>query len=293
MKNLKLSRPIPDKKIYNFIKDSISGESLYSDLREDYCNSYSSWIQSTKVNNLEGLDSFKSIQYSYGTTESFDTFNLNNIKKRMRCFKGDFIYHTLSWKRNFDWLYMEDDDIRENDAVIVSVPFSDFGDIHPQTNDVLDRCDELGVPVFIDCAYMIVARNIDFNFNRECIQNVGFSMSKGFYGSELMQLGLRYSKEYIDDTLEIKNSASSRNPIGMSVGLKIINNYEVDHTIDIYRHKQKQICNELNIVPSKCVTFGMADKNHPDFGSFDRGTDARRVCVSSLMGDMKDLIYKG
>jgi hypothetical protein len=293
VKNLKLSRPIPEKKIYNFIKDSINGDNLYNDLREDYCNNYSSWIQSTKVNNLEGLDSFKSIQYSYGTTESFDTFNLNNIKKRLRCFRGEYLYHILSRKRNFDWLYMEDDDIRENDAVIISAPFSDFGDIHPQTNDVLDRCDELGVPVFIDCAYMIIARDIEFDFNRKCIQGISFSMSKGFYGSELMQLGLRYSKEYIDDTLEIKNSSFSRNPVGMSVGLKIINTYDVDYTSDIYRHKQKQICNELNIVPSKCVTFGMADKNHPDFGRFDRGTDARRVCVSSLMGDMKDLIYKG
>ena len=203
MKNLKLSRPIPDKKIYNFIKDSISGESLYSDLREDYCNSYSSWIQSTKVNNLEGLDSFKSIQYSYGTTESFDTFNLNNIKKRMRCFKGDFIYHTLSWKRNFDWLYMEDDDIRENDAVIVSVPFSDFGDIHPQTNDVLDRCDELGVPVFIDCAYFSVCRNLNFDLDRPCIRGVSFSMSKAFYGTERLRIGLRCKKISNDDPVDV------------------------------------------------------------------------------------------
>ena len=292
MKNLKSSRPIPERNIYNFIKENINGNNLYNDLREEYCNSYSDWIQSTKINNLKGLGSFKSIQYSYGTTESFDVFNLNNINKRVRCFRGDYIYHMLSWRKDFDWLYIEDDDIRENDAVIMSVPFSDYGDIHPQTDYVLDKCDKLGAPVFIDSAYMIISRDIDFNFDRECIQNVGFSMSKGFYGAELMQLGLRYSKEYIDDTLEIKNSSSSRNPVGMSVGLKIINKYEVDRLTNIYKQRQKQICEELNIVPTKCVVFGMADKNHSDFGNFNRGTDARRVCISSLMGDMEDLILR-
>ena len=63
MKNLKSSRPIPERNIYNFIKENINGNNLYNDLREEYCNSYSDWIQSTKINNLKGLGSFKSIQY--------------------------------------------------------------------------------------------------------------------------------------------------------------------------------------------------------------------------------------
>lgn len=294
MDNLKRSRPVPDKKIYNFIKNSIDGESLYEydDLHSDFCKGYSNWIQSTKLNTLKGLDLFESLQYSYGTTESFDSFTLIHNKKRMRCFKGDYIYHRLSWDKKFNWCYLEDDRIQTEDAVIMSLPFSDSGDIHPRTNEILDDCDKWEVPVFIDCAYMIIARDIKFDFNRECIQGVSFSMSKGFYGAERLRIGLRYSKKYVDDNLEVKNSMGMRNPLGMSVGLKIMDSYKVDYSSNTYIYKQKEFCNQLDIIPSKCVVFGLADKSHPEFGSFDRGTDFRRVCLSSLMGDMEDLRFK-
>ena len=49
---------------------------------------------------------------------------------------------------------------------------------------------------------------------------------------------------------------------------------------------------ELNIEPSKCAIFGLADQTHTEFGEFDRGTEWRRVCVSSLLGDMKDIHSK-
>ena len=52
------------------------------------------------------------------------------------------------------------------------------------------------------------------------------------------------------------------------------------------------ICKELNIEPSKCAIFGLADQTHTEFGEFDRGTEWRRVCVSSLLGDMKDIHSK-
>ena len=71
----------------------------------------------------------------------------------MRCFKGEFIYHEVTWRNNYPgWAYIEDDDISKNDAVIVSLPFSDYGAEHPDMQSMLDKCDELNVPVFIDCA---------------------------------------------------------------------------------------------------------------------------------------------
>ena len=51
------------------------------------------------------------------------------------------------------------------------------------------------------------------------------------------------------------------------------------------REKQLEICKELNIEPSDSVLFGLADKNHPEFGDYDRGTEWRRVCISKLLGD--------
>ena len=292
MFNLRNSRPIPNRDVYEFVTTEVKSANLY-DLNKipEFCENYSNWIQSTKLNNLIGLDNFNSKQYVHGTSQSFDFFYLSHPRKRMRCFKGDFAYHRLSWRDNFDWLYLEDDIIREGDAVIMSVPFSDSGDIHPQTDFILNICDELDVPVFLDCAYMIIARDIDFDFNRECIQGVSFSMSKGFYGAEKLRIGLRLTRKYEDDPVEVFNSMQMLNTVGVHVGQKIIDNYSVDYNTETYRDKQEELCNQLKIGYSKCVLFGITDKNHPQFKDFDRGTDYRRVCLSSLMGDMEDLHY--
>jgi len=292
MFNLRNSRPIPNRSVYDFIVSEIKNTNLY-DLNKipEFCENYLNWIQSTKLNNLIGLDNFNSKQYVHGTSQSFDFFYLSHTRKRMRCFKGDFAYHRLSWRDNFDWLYLEDDIIREGDAVIMSVPFSDLGDIHPQTDFILNICDKLDVPVFLDCAYMIIARDIDFDFNRECIQGVSFSMSKGFYGAEKLRIGLRLTRDYQDDPVEVFNSMQMLNTVGVHVGQKIIDNYSVDYNTETYRDKQEELCNQLKIGYSKCVLFGITDKNHPQFKDFDRGTDYRRVCLSSLMGDMEDLHY--
>ena len=291
--NLINSRPVPDKDIYEFICNEIGNTNLYNlDKIPIFCENYLKWIQSTKLNNLQGLNNFNSKQYVHGTTQSFDCFYLSHPRKRMRCFKGDFAYHRLSWRGKFDWKYIEDESIRKNDAVIMSTPFSDLGDVHPQTNEVLDECDKLGVPVFIDCAYMVIARDIDFNFDRECIKGVSFSMSKGFYGAEKLRIGLRLTREYEDDPVEVFNSMQMLNTVGVHVGQKIIDNYSVDYNNEIYKDRQIEICKDLSIDPSKCVLFGITSWDHWKFGDYDRGTKWRRVCISPLLGNMKDLHYE-
>ena len=51
---MKGARPIPDKTSYNFITKNINGKSIYEkNLVKDVCNSYSDWIQSSKLNNLQ------------------------------------------------------------------------------------------------------------------------------------------------------------------------------------------------------------------------------------------------
>ena len=186
---------------------------------------------------------------------------------------------------------MEDDHIQTNDAVIMSIPFSDSGDIHPRTYEILDECEKWGVPVFIDCAYMIIARDIDFDFNRECIRGVSFSMSKGFYGAEKLRIGLRLTRDYKDDPVEVFNSMQMLNTVGVHVGQRIIDNYSVDYNNEKYVDRQIEICKDLDVEPSKCVLFGTTSWDHWKFGDYDRGTKWRRVCISPMLGDMKDLHY--
>ena len=47
--------------------------------------------------------------------------------------------------------------LKKNDCFVVSVPFSDSGSIHPQTEEILKKCDELKIPVLIDSAYYSIS----------------------------------------------------------------------------------------------------------------------------------------
>ena len=68
----------------------------------------------------------------------------------------------------------------------------------PINLDTLQKiCDKLNVPVFIDCAYFSVCRNLNFDLDRPCIRGVSFSMSKAFYGTERLRIGLRLSLIHI------------------------------------------------------------------------------------------------
>ena len=96
MENLRNTRPVPNKSDYEFVVSEIKNANLYDlDKIPEFCGNYLNWIHSTKLNNLIGLDNFNSKQYVHGTCQSFDFFYLLHSRKRLRCFKGDFLYHKL------------------------------------------------------------------------------------------------------------------------------------------------------------------------------------------------------
>ena len=150
---------------------------------------YFQWIQKSKLNKLRGIKKFKHVAFVHGTSQSFDFFYAENKSKRFRCFKGDFFYHVISWKRNNSkFAYLDDGKIKKNDAVVISIPFSDNGYIHNMTNDILEQCDKLGVPVLIDLAYYNLVRELNFNINRPCISTITFSLSKGYYPLDKLRI---------------------------------------------------------------------------------------------------------
>ena len=61
------------------------------------------------------------------------------------------------------------------DAVIISLPFSDRGNKHRDMEDVLDWCDTLGIPVFIDAAYYSIGRDLEIDLSHPCINTISFT----------------------------------------------------------------------------------------------------------------------
>ena len=284
-KLLKNALPIKNPEVLSFIKKTDKNNFFFKStqnltIKDQFLKEYFKWIQTSKLNKLNGLSKFKNLSYVHGTSQSFDFFTAEHPTRRFRCFKGDFFYHILSWRNNYKFSFLDSGKIQKNDAVIISVPFSDNGYLHPETMNVIDQCDKLDVPVMLDFAYYNLVRDLKFSLNHSSIKAVTFSLSKGFFPLDRFRIGIRCKKEFSDDPVDFFNSLDMVNKPGVAIGLKIIKKYSPDYNQNKFRKKQMEICSLFELEPSHCVTFGLGDGN---YSKFNRGSHWTRVCISNLL----------
>jgi hypothetical protein len=240
---------------------------------DEFLHSYVSWINSSSSNFFTGLDQFKFKCFSNGTTESFDKFYIKHSNRRFRCFKGEYMYHQIAWRNGYNWKYLEDDCLDQNDAVVISLPFADTGNKHSEYHNLMRECNHLKIPVLVDCAYFGSCRSIDFDLAYNCITDVTFSLSKTFPVA-YARIGMRLTREDNDDTLFVYHKINYNNKIGAALGLKYLENFTPDYITSKYIEKQIDFCQKLNITPSKTVLFGIGGD---EWHHYNRGGPTNRL----------------
>jgi len=247
----------------------------------NYCNQYRDWILSSQLNTVAGLDTLPVVAFSQGTTEAFDNFYIRHHDRRFRVFRGEYIYHKRIWQRHYDdqWAFIDVDDIKANDAVIVSWPFADTGNTHDDFNrEFLDKCLSLGVPVLIDAAFFGVCANQHYDFSHPAIEEVVFSLSKSFPVNAL-RIGIRFAREDFEDGMQIYHSTQYVNKLSAAVGVKLMAARSPDTTFAKWRTKQLEFCDQLGLEPSDTVLFGVDTKHKYDH--YNRGSiQTNRLCFS-------------
>lgn len=275
---------IEDSKVIDVLNDPLKLSTVINDetVHTRFLTQYRSWIQSTKNNTISGLEQYPYACFTNGTTESFDKFYAKYSTRRFRFFKGEFVYHRLSCRNNnYNWAYLEDAKLDNNDVVIISFPFSDTGSKHVQLDDVLDTCDQLGITVLLDCAYFGICNNLDFNFTHRCIKEITFSLSKTFY-SAYLRIGMRLSRQDDDDPLFVTNKMGYVNRLSAQIGITLLDQFGPDYIFDKYRQRQLEYCNILNVEPSSCVLFGIGDDRWHDY---NRDRETNRLSFHKFLAD--------
>jgi len=249
-------------------------------VHNDFTERYRQWIQETKNNIVTGLENYPHACFTNGTTEAFEKFYAKHSKRRFRFCKGEFVYHRLNCRNNgYDWEYIEDAPLSGNDVVIISLPFSDTGNRHISMDVILDQCDELKIPVLLDCAYFGVCSNIVFDLNRKCITDVAFSLSKSLYCA-YARIGMRLTKEDDDDPLFVTNKMGYVNRISAFIGLQLITRFSADDIYQNYRSRQEAYCEILGVEPSNCVLFGIGDSR---WNEYNRDRETNRLSLHKFL----------
>ena len=279
-------RAIPDLQVKSFWKNIDADElsnviTNNTNTAETFVDTFDEWIRGSKLNNIKGLLNYKT--FIAGTSQAFDTFWMRHHDKRFRCFQGEFFYHKANWKKFHKWEYIDNRDIAWGDAVVISYPFSDYCKEHSEMKNILDRCEKSKVPVLIDCAYYVIAKDLDFDFsNYSCVEDIVFSLSKGFYQANKLRAGIRYSRYFRDDNIDMYNEWEQLNHLGAYLGTKLLNEFPSDYAVNLFRDRQLKYCEEHNLTPADCVSFAFGGNEYQDL---NRGTDVNRLCIADQIGD--------
>jgi hypothetical protein len=266
-------RPILDTDVLKILEYINYGNTdiitSYFDLN-DYYAIYRNWIDSSKNNIVIGLDNFTQCDYINGTTQAFDHFYIKHRDKKFKFLAGEYKYHKFV---NNDSIIHSSIDLDRGDALIISLPFGATATTY-MYDSILTACENLNIPVLVDCAYFGICNNIHFNLCYTCIEQVAFSLSRTFPVGNL-RIGIRFSKNEMDG-IHLDNVDNCVNKVGAYVGKKLMNTFSPDFIYNKYKDKQAEICSDLGLIHTSFVIFALGGK---DFEYLSRD-GFYRLCLS-------------
>lgn len=281
------ARPIKNFEVFQHYNSHV-----YKDVSlSEYELVWRSWLEYSDTKSIKGLDSFKFADYTQGTSQTFDNFILKHATtKQILCLQGDFQYHACLGK-HVDFKYVKNyDDLVDKiqgkglHALLISLPFSDYGCMHPEFYHILNICDMHDIPVCLDLAYWGISKNIHLDLSYPAIKEITCSLSKPFYVLENHRVGIRLTKDYADDGISMLNEVNMQNKHSMSLGVHFMKSFSPDWNWDTYQERYEKICAEKNLVYTDTVIFGLGGE---EYQNFNRGIqNNNRVCISEYLGDI-------
>jgi len=205
------------------------------------------WFQSTKNNQISGWSEFPCHDVTMGCTHYIESLIGKYGWDGFQILKNEYAYYTLMGKHG-----VAVDDLKPNKPLLITIPHWTWCDIRPEWNDILTIAKERNIDIHIDMAWMLTARDIEIDLSHPCIKSFAMSMSK--LKLEWSRVGVRWSRQRSMDSVTIFNEYYKiTNTIMTSVGGFFMENIERDHLWNRYKSAHHDLCNQLNISPTKIV----------------------------------------
>lgn len=254
------------------------------DVQDKFLELYPQWIQSSKLNTVKGLETLPNRHVSLGTTQAMDDFIMYTLKtkRRLRVLKGEYGYGREVSDCDNICQTVDDFPLQRNDALLISAPFSATGDIHPRWEELINTCNKLDIPVFVDCAFYGTCLNITLDFNHPCIDTVSFSPTKGLNCGN-MRTGMIFTKRKGRDcALEILSEWHHGIHIHTYIAYMLMQNFSPDTIPNTYRDIQLKACEHYQLTPTNTIHLGLGDSR---WEYFSRENVSNRVCLRNAIYD--------
>ena len=249
-------QPMYDESINDFYDDvfrssPVHNGTLYGTFEDEFII----WLKNHKYSIFSGIDAFPVRHVIQGCTQFID--DLYQRCGDIQTFEKDYKYH---WRLNNDIEYATIDTLDPNKELLISMPFPYYGDIHPDMYDILDKCEDLNIPVHVDSAWISCIRDIEFDFNHPAIKTFGISLSKGGIGGN--RIGLRFARQEPEGAVTIMNNFNMNQQSLMHIGIKFMKDLGPEFFWRKYEDKYYKVCKDFDLKPTKTVHLAL-DGNKP------------------------------
>lgn len=269
--------------IKNKLFDKVITNQNKVDVQTEFLDYYPEYIKSSKLNSFTGLDKFEHRYVSLGVSQGIDDFTLYCLKnnKRIRFCQGEYGYGR---EISVDPKYapIEHEPLTVNDALIISCPFSATGDKHVNWDDIIETCNKLNIPVFVDCAFFGTCININVDFNQPCIDTVAFSPTKGLNTGN-MRTGIVFTNRHNNDSsLHILTEWHHGIHLNTYLAYNLMLNFNPDTIANTYRDIQLTVCEHYQLMPTNTIHLALGDNN---WDYFTRDSLCNRICLRNPIYD--------
>ena len=247
-------QPMYDESINVFYENIFKNSPVHNGtLDEVFISTFVKWLKEHKFSKFDGIDKFPVRHVIQGCTHFID--DLYQRCGDIQTFEKDYKYH---WRLNNNIEYATIDNLNPNKELLIAMPFPYYGDIHPGMYDILDKCQELNIPVHIDSAWISCIRDIDFNFDHPSIKTFAISLSKAGIGGN--RIGVRFAREEPEGSITIINNFNMNQQPLMYIGMKFMQDFGPEYFWRKYEKKYYKVCEDFNLRPTKTIHIAMDDR---------------------------------
>ncbi len=216
-------------------------------LHKDFVPIADSWFKSTKLNHLHGWEKFDQIDVILGCTHYIESLIARHSIQGIQVLPYEYNYYNLLGKWG-----TKPGELVPNLPLIVSLPNWFYTGIRDDWTMVLRECENKNIPIHIDMAWIIAARDIQLDLDHPNIQSFAMSLSK--YSMEWNRIGLRWSRKKTMDSVTIFNYYNPEvNSALTSAGAYIMQNVPRDYGWLAHGQNHHRVCEQHGLEPTKII----------------------------------------
>jgi hypothetical protein len=251
---------------------------------DTFLENYQGWIESSKLNNFTGLGAFPYRFVSLGATQALDWWHYYSMSqgRTLRMFRGEYPYNRDVLLEG-QWMqdrYIDDAPLKSGDTVIISVPFSGSGRKPERWQWLMETCNEMDIPVLVDCAWFGTCFDIDVNLDEPCIKMVTFSTTKGLSCGN-WRAGIAFSR--IDEgSLSVQTEWHHGIHLNVAIANCLMDEFGPDSIAKKYQKSHFAVCDHYGFQPTNTVHVAQAPLTDT-WNSYSRDGAFNRVNIAKAI----------